>query len=120
MILKAIELTHSKQSSIEFASLLRQAFFVEAQDISKLETLFSLLKQEAINTDKIDKVLNNGAALAALMSDYQKAHDHGIKGSPSFIMNNGRQNLFGNVDYRLLQANIEELLNSSFTQASWC
>jgi predicted DsbA family dithiol-disulfide isomerase len=120
MVLKAIELTRNKQAAIEFADVLRKSFFIEANDISKIEILFRLLKQEGINTEKIKKTLNNGTALAALMSDYQKAHEYDIKGSPSFVMNNGRQSLFGNVGYRVLQANIEELLKSSSTQASWC
>jgi len=120
MVLKAIELTCNKQSAIEFSNILRKAFFIDSKDISELETLFSLLKQEGIDTEHINKTLNNGTALAALMSDYQKANEYDIKGSPSFIMNNGRQNLFGNVGYKVLQANIEELLNNSSAQASWC
>jgi predicted DsbA family dithiol-disulfide isomerase len=120
MVLKAIELTRNKQSAIKFANVLRKAFFIKANDISKLETLFGLLEQEGINAENIKKAFNNGTALAALMSDYQKAHEYDIKGSPSFVMNNGRQSLFGNVGYRVLQANIEELLKRSSTQASWC
>ena len=120
MVLKAIELTENKQAAIIFANVLRKSFFIEAKDISNLEILFSLLKQEGIISEQIYKTLNNGSALAALMSDYQKAHEYDIKGSPSFVMNNGRQSLFGNVGYRVLQANIEELLKSSSTQASWC
>ncbi len=120
MVLKAIELTHTKQLSIEFSCVLRKAFFIESKDISELETLFNLLKDIGINTESINKTLNNGTALAALTTDYQKAHEYGIKGSPSFVMNEGRQTLFGNVGYRVLQANIEELLKSSSTQASWC
>ena len=120
MLLKAIELTNDKSLSIEFASVLRKAFYIDAKDISDLETLFNLLKQANINTEKINTTLNDGTALAALMCDYQKAHQYGIKGSPSFVMNEGRQTLFGNVGYKVLQANIEELLKKSSTQASWC
>ena len=120
LVLKAIELTHDKSMSVKFASILRKAFFVDAKDISQLETLFDLLKQNGINTDEINKAINKGTALAALMSDYQKAHEFGIKGSPSFVMNEGRQSLFGNVGYRVLQANIDELLKTPSSQASWC
>ncbi len=36
-------------------------------------------------------------------------------------MNHGRQKLFGNVGYRLLEANVEELLRgASPSEASWC
>ncbi|MFK7795347.1 MAG: DsbA family protein [Gammaproteobacteria bacterium] len=120
MILKAIELSHTKKLSMEFAYVLRRAFFIESKDISDLETIFNLLEQAGINTEKINFTLNNGTALASLTTDYQKAHEYGIKGSPSFVMNEGRQNLFGNIGYRVMQANIEELLRGSSTQASWC
>jgi predicted DsbA family dithiol-disulfide isomerase len=120
MILKAIELTCDKQSAIKYANKLRKSFFIDAEDISELDTLFSLLEQEKIDTRPVKKTLNNGTALAALMNDYEKANEFGIKGSPSFVMNNGRQNLFGNVGYMVLQANIEELLINSSAQASWC
>ena len=41
--------------------------------------------------------------------------------SPTFIMNEGRQKLFGNVGYRGLEANVGELLRSApEDEASWC
>lgn len=120
MLIKAVELTCNKSSAVQYAKLLRKSFFIEAIDISDLQTLFSLLKQENIDADKINLVLNNGKALAALMNDYQKANNYGIKGSPSLVLNDGRQNLFGNVGYKVLKANIEELLDKSCNEASWC
>jgi hypothetical protein len=35
-------------------------------------------------------------------------------------MNDGRQKLFGNVGYRLLEANVQELLRTPAGEASWC
>jgi hypothetical protein len=32
----------------------------------------------------------------------------------------GRQKLFGNVGYRLLEANVQELLRAPKDEASWC
>ena len=58
--------------------------------------------------------------MAALMHDYQLAREYQIKGSPTFVMNEGRQVLFGNVGYRVLRTNIEELLNKPASEASWC
>ena len=44
-----------------------------------------------------------------------------IQGSPSFVLNEGRQKLYGNVGYRILEANIHELLRAQpADQASWC
>ena len=44
-----------------------------------------------------------------------------LQGSPSFVLNDGRQKLYGNVGFRILEANIQELLRPPTpTQASWC
>ena len=120
LILKAIELSYGKEKSIEVALLLRQAFFIEAQDISQISVLFSLLEGAGINIQPIQKTIDNGSAMASLMADYQQAKAMSLKGSPSYIIDNGRQVLYGNVGYRVLLANIEEHLKQPTEEASWC
>lgn len=120
MLLKAVELTSGKQCAKHFANQLRKAFFMQAKDISDIKILFALLKEDNIDAEVVRQVVDNGSALAALMSDYQRANELDIKGSPTFVMNNGRQNLFGNVGYTVLKANINELLANKTSQASWC
>jgi hypothetical protein len=45
----------------------------------------------------------------------------GIEGSPSFVLNEGRQKLYGNIGFRLIEAKIQELLRSPRAdEASWC
>ena len=43
-----------------------------------------------------------------------------IDGSPTYILNEGRQKLYGNVGYRVIEANIQELLADPGERASWC
>ena len=120
LVLKAIELIYSRQLAIDFAAALRKAFFIEAKDIGNLEIIFDLAKNNDIDLKPINNSITNGEAIAALMRDYQNAKQYGIKGSPCFIMNEGRQILFGNVGYRVLRTNIEELLSNAANEASWC
>lgn len=120
MILKSIESVYSSQLAIEFAAILRKAFFVEARDIANLEVIYGLAKANDIDVTPIKNSVTEGTALAALMRDYQNAKTYDIKGSPCFVMNEGRQILFGNVGYRVLRTNIEELLNHDANEASWC
>jgi len=120
LVLKAIELTYSCQQSIELALKFRQAFFIEAKDISDIEVLFSLIEQVGLDSMQVNKAIVDGSAIAGLMNNYQQAKALGLKGSPSYIIDNGRQTLYGNVGYRVLLANIEEQLNKPVSEASWC
>lgn len=120
MVLKAIEIVYDKSTAIKFSALLRHSFFVEAKNIGQLEDIFELITSQNLNLTLIKNEIDNGNALAALMQDYQTAKKLEIKGSPCFVLNEGRQVLFGNVGYRVLHTNIEELLARSKDEASWC
>ena len=120
LFLKAVELSHSPKESIALALSLRTAFFVEAEDIGSYEILMKVSTSTGLDETKISQAIKDGSALAALMSDYQRANELAIKGSPSYVMDGGRQTLYGNVGYRVLQVNIEELLNNPTSEASWC
>jgi protein-disulfide isomerase len=66
-------------------------------------------------------VPEGGVAFARLAADYQDADKMRIEGSPSFVLNEGRQKLYGNVGFGLIEANIQELLRAQRTdEASWC
>jgi len=120
LVLKAIELIYSCKQSIELALKFRQAFFVEAKDISNIEVLFELIEESGLDSMQVNKAIVDGSAMASLMRNYQQAKALSLKGSPSYIIDNGRQTLYGNVGYRVLLANIEELLKKPISEASWC
>lgn len=120
LVLKAIELSYSHKESIELALKFRQAFFIDAKDISDLQVLFSIIDEAGLESKRVNQALLDGSAMADLMGDYQQAKTLSLKGSPSYIIDNGRQTLYGNVGYRVLLANIEEQLKSPENEASWC
>jgi hypothetical protein len=44
-----------------------------------------------------------------------------IEGSPSLVRNEGRQKLYGNVGFRLIEATVQGLINApGADDASWC
>ena len=73
-----------------------------------------------LDRHNIKSSIDSGKATALLMQDYKSAKDLNIQGSPSWLMNKGRQTLFGNVGYRILNANIKEVLEHPAQEASWC
>ena len=120
LFLRAIELVAGESMLSEMALCLRHTFFVQGRDISDMTLLYSLAEDRAIDKTAVASCLNDGSAIAALSSDQKQATEMGVRGSPSWILNNGRQILYGNVGYRILNANIEELLKHPAQEASWC
>ncbi len=120
LVLKSVEINYGKNKSIDMALKFRTSFFVDALDIGNLEVLSGLVKAVGLNQDLINTSINDGSAIAALMHDYHKSKQQSVKGSPSYVIDGGRQILYGNVGYRVLLANIEELLKRPSDEASWC
>jgi len=48
------------------------------------------------------------------------ARTHSIQASPTLLFNEGRQRLSGNVGYRIIEANIRDLIEGAPGQLSWC
>ena len=104
----------------EVAWELRVAFFRDLLDISSYEVQKSVVEKLGLSIEQIQKVIDSGAAHAALDCDVQLKEKHGVVGSPSLVLNEGRQIIYGNVGYRVIEANIQELLSQPENQASWC
>lgn len=120
LALKAVELSYDKQKSIDAALMLRSSFFNDAFNIGNLDVIYRLMTEFGLDDEAIKNSIHNGTAMAALMADYQKAKQDNIKGSPSYVIDGGRQILYGNVGYRIIHSNIEELLKHPQDEASWC
>jgi predicted DsbA family dithiol-disulfide isomerase len=99
----------------------RRAFFEQGHDIARWDVQCAIGRQAGVDISKVEALIHDGKAFAALASDYQDAATMGVHGSPTFVLNEGRQKLYGNVGYRVLDANIQELLRAPQEgQASWC
>jgi predicted DsbA family dithiol-disulfide isomerase len=99
---------------------LREAFFRDCADISRRAVLLQLARDAGLPVSQLEDMLDSGAAHAALAEDLDLAKQHGIQASPTLLFNEGRQRLTGNVGYRIIEANIRELLEASPGQLSWC
>ena len=85
-----------------------------------MDTLFSIAEQHELPTDILRQLIDNGEALAALCRDMELANEYKIEGSPTFILNVGRQKLYGNIGYKIIDANVQEVLYRPENQASGC
>ncbi len=104
----------------EAAWQVRLAFFRDARDVSKRGELLDIARSLDLDVDRINRHLDDGTALAEIWLDQARKEHHGVVGSPTWVLNRGRQKLFGNVGYRIVEANVEELLRGNAKNLSWC
>ncbi|MCB1772473.1 MAG: DsbA family protein [Gammaproteobacteria bacterium] len=100
----------------------RTAFFEQGQDVASLAVLAQLLDGDMPSFESIRDRIDNGTAYAALHRDEELRKAHGVVGSPTYVFNEGRQLLYGNVGYRIIEANVRELLSRPQVEGvpSWC
>ena len=134
IFLKAIEVIEKEDSGSQLTAIpymqrlssraawaVRLAFFAGGEDISNWQIQAGIAEKLGLDAARIEEKIHNAQAATLLAADYDMAQKTNVAGSPTFIMNEGRQRLFGNVGYRLLQANVAELLhNPTGQEASWC
>ncbi|MEM7437207.1 MAG: disulfide bond formation protein DsbA [Myxococcota bacterium] len=104
----------------EAAWRVRCGFFEEAKDISNRTVLFELLEGLGLPMADLEEAIGSGRAMAEVCRDIELRDQLKIEGSPTYYLNQGRQKLYGNVGYRVVSANLRELLSTPGDQASWC
>jgi predicted DsbA family dithiol-disulfide isomerase len=120
LVVKAAALVEGTAREYELALQLRRAFFEDARDIGQLDVAMEVAVQTGFQSNDLNAVIDDGRAHAQLMSDYDLAQKMSIRGSPSWVLNEGRQIIYGNVGYRVISANIRELIKRPSEEASWC
>ncbi len=84
------------------------------------DNLLTVAEATGIDMDKLQQMMASGRAHAVLAADILASRDGGVRSSPTLVLNEGRQTLSGNVGYRVIEANIRELLHNPGQQQSWC
>ena len=124
LFMAAVRQWQQEREAAVFDELLwafRCAFFRDCRDIARWDVQCELAEALGVDIAAIERHIHDGTAHARLASDYQDADKMRIEGSPSFVLNEGRQKLYGNVGFRIIEANIQELLRApAGEQASWC
>jgi predicted DsbA family dithiol-disulfide isomerase len=120
LVLKCAAIVASANDANRLELSIRRAFFVDALDIGRIPVLLKIADADGCDSKQIAMSIEDGTAAAALMADYAAANQQNISGSPSWVLNEGRQTLYGNVGYNVLHANVEGLLSHSSEEASWC
>lgn len=119
LFIKAIGLLEDNTPKVSFldrlsnraAMELRDAFFTQAKDISDWDVQRAISEKIGVDFDAVRKKIETGEAIANLAADYELGQALHVQGSPTYILSEGRQILFGNISYGILEANVSELLS---------
>jgi predicted DsbA family dithiol-disulfide isomerase len=98
----------------------RKAFFTELANISDYKIQSAIAKKLRLPLKVIKAEIEKGSAYADLSRDFDLVKEYNVTVSPTLIFNEGRQRLNGNVGYRVIEANIRELLHNPQGEQSWC
>lgn len=126
LFLHAIQLVEAKglvaQTGVfeTAAKAFRDAFFTQLANVSDRKVQFEIAEELKLPIAAIQAEIDNGEAYAQLSKDFELVKEHTVTVSPTLIFNEGRQRLNGNVGYRVIEANIRELLHNPSGEQSWC
>jgi predicted DsbA family dithiol-disulfide isomerase len=112
--------TSARAPCEELSWQLRLAFFRDGRDVGRVAVVMEVASEMGLPVDALRARLDDGSAWAALHADHEAVKEEGVRGSPTFVLNERRQILYGNVGYRILEANVLELLRDAREQATWC
>ncbi len=104
----------------QLAWQMRQSFFSEAKDISDIAIIREIIEEQGLPLAEFEFNISNGKAYAVLSDHMQRALDKHVRASPTLTFNEDRQRLTGNVGYRIIEANVRELLERPEEQQTWC
>jgi len=120
ILIKAVQRVDKRQCRAVLNEL-RLAFFERCLDVGTPSVLKAALEVVGVSVNDVQEVIDSGAAHADLEADRRDQQTLMVQGSPTIILNEGRQKLYGNVGYDVIEANILELLRSPVAGvASWC
>ncbi|HHJ18706.1 MAG TPA: disulfide bond formation protein DsbA, partial [Gammaproteobacteria bacterium] len=86
--------------------MFREAFFRDGRNISTRSVQDEIATTLALPLAAIHSVIDQGQAHAELYWDDEAKQNYRVPGSPTLVLNEGRQLLFGNVGYRVMDANV--------------
>lgn len=104
----------------ETAWRVRLAFFQDGRDVSRFDVLWGIAADLGLPVGALKALFDNGRALACACRDAELRTERQIEGSPTYVLNHGRQKLYGNLGYKVIEANIEEVLRRPTASSTWC
>lgn len=104
----------------DFQLALRRRFFVANENIARRVVQLSVAEAVRLPRGPLERRLDDGTAWAALLEDHQRKETLRIQGSPAYVFDGGRAQLYGNFPQDILEATVESLVRGLDPGCSTC
>lgn len=111
LAIKAVfALESGTESGPGYQRALRERFFVGEANIALRSVQMEVAESMRLARGPIEARLDDGTALASVWEDYAEKERLRLQGSPSYVFDGGRAILYGNFDYGILHATVDQLI----------
>ena len=107
-------------TAVAYLRVLQDRFFLANENIARRTVQLREAEALGIDCSRLVRRLDDGTALAQLHEDALDKERLSLRGSPSFVFDDGRTTLYGNFAYGVLRETIAELLAGGDTGATAC
>lgn len=107
-------------AAIRYQREMRRAFFVREENVCARGVQLALAEAGGVPRAAVERRLDDGSALAALWEDFNDKEQLKLQGSPTWVFDGGRAQLYGNFGYGVLRATVEELVRGVEAGGSGC
>ncbi|MFW6058352.1 MAG: DsbA family oxidoreductase [Persicimonas sp.] len=101
-------------------SPVRHPFFRRNRNICQRDDQLAVAERVGVDPAGLERRLDNGSALAGLWEDEHARNEIGVRGSPTYVFENGRAVLYGDFPFSVLHSVVEELVNGLRLGGSEC
>lgn len=106
--------------AVDFQWRMRERFFVDEVNIALRSEQLALVEACGIPRAPVERMLDDGTALSMLWEDHAERERLCVRGSPTYVFDEGRTMFYGNFAYEPLQATIEAYVAGLSPQGSDC
>ncbi|MFT5682521.1 MAG: putative DsbA family dithiol-disulfide isomerase [Myxococcota bacterium] len=125
MAIKAVMALEAAEQAAEGAGAsyqrqLRQCFFEDNCNVARRSAQLEVAERMALPIAALEELLDDGRAMALLWEDHLERERLKLRGSPTYVFDGGRVQLYGNFNYAILDTTINGLAQSLEAGSSNC
>lgn len=103
-----------------FIGQLRDRFFEDNRNTARRSEQLAIAEALDVPRAALEALLDDGTGLSRLWEDHAERERLRLQGSPTYVFDGGRAQLYGNFNYAILEATINELARGLEVGGSVC